>query len=80
MTLSRDLEAIYKEAGELEDEVERLRDVEVRMKLGVDKHLRLTKLLRAALPEAAQVGNGLEGMVQSLLALVVRQGLEESDE
>jgi len=43
-------------------------DVSTRLKSIIQRNMRITKLLRAALPEEKQIGSGLEDMVQSLLA------------
>ncbi len=52
-----------------------------RLKHIIKRNMRMTRLLRNALPEAQQVGCGLEGMIQSLLAaLVGKQNYEVLDE
>lgn len=50
---------------------------ERRARLAVKTNTRLTQLLRSSLPIADQHGCGLDGMVQSMLALALRAKMQQ---
>jgi len=58
---------------------EALVEAQRRARLAVGANLRVTKLLRDTLPERKQHGNGLDGMVQSLLAYIVELQKDRTD-
>lgn len=62
---------------ELEETRRELKEALSKLRVCTIKHKRITDLLRKAIPEEDQVGYGIDGMIESLLARMVRLSSEK---
>jgi hypothetical protein len=73
----REIVALRTELGNASYKLGELKETKSKLRVCITRHKRITELLRRALPEEDQVGVGIDGMIESLLARMVRLAAEK---